>query len=89
MGERTCSSLQRGEEVVFWWNSPFHKKKIYHDGTVDGIVKEEGVYVSYMVGYKEYTDLVPFTDMVAVANREGEHRKFGAISGKCDLLLPE
>lgn len=88
MGERTCSSLQRGEEVVFWWDSPFHHKKIYHDGTVDEVI-EGGVYVSYMVGYKEYTDLILFADMVAVANKEGEYRKFGAISGRCDLLRQE
>lgn len=34
-------------------------------------------------------DFIPFDDMLAVYNPNGEMMKFGNISGKSDLLIPE
>ena len=87
---RSCTSLQYNEPVVFKIHSDIYGKKIPMDGTVISVHKNSNkVCVSWMEGYKERHNLVPFEDMLAVYNPNGEMMKFENISGKSDLLVPE
>lgn len=87
---RKCTSLQYSEPVVFKIHSDIYGKKIPMDGTVISVHENSNkVYVSWMEGYKERRNLVPFEDMLAVYNPNGEIMKFENISGKSDLLIPE
>lgn len=47
------------------------------------------ICVSWLEGYKDRRDFIPFEDMLAVYNPNGEMMKFDNISGKSDLLIPE
>lgn len=47
------------------------------------------VCVSWLEGYKDRHDFIPFEDMLAVHNPNGEMMKFDNISGNSDLLIPE
>lgn len=87
---RKCTSLQYNEQVVFKTHSNIYGKKIPMNGTVVSVHENlNKVYVSWMEGYKERHILVPFEDMLAVYNPNGEMMKFENISGKSDLLIPE
>ena len=87
---RKCTSLQSGEQVVFMIHSDILGKKIPMNGNVISVYENsKNVCVSWMEGYKDRHDTVPFEDMLAVYNSEGEMMKFDNISGKSDLLIPE
>lgn len=88
MGKRTCQSLKQGEAVVFKLYSDIYKEKKPMDGTVIYVNTDRRiVWVSYLEGYKDRSDAIPFEDMLAVYNPEGEMMKFDNISGKSDLLI--
>lgn len=87
---RKCTSLQSNEQVVFKIHSDIYGKKIPMDGSVTSVYeKHKKVGVSWLEGYKDRHDFIPFEDMLAVYNPNGEMMKFGNISGKSDLLIPE
>lgn len=88
--ERKCSSLKENEEVVFRLYSEIHKDKVSEFGTVIGLLaNRREVLVSYLEGYKDRHQLIPFDDMLAVYNENGEMMRFDNISGKSDILIPE
>ena len=87
---RKCSSLKSNEQVVFKIHSDIFGKKIPMDGSVISVYENtKKVDVSWLQGYKDMHDLIPFEDMLAVYNPEGKVMKFDNISGKSDLLIPE
>lgn len=87
---RKCTSLQFNEEVVFMIHSDIYEKKIPMTGSVMSVLENtKKVCVSWLEGYKDRKDFIPFEDMLAVYNPNGEMMKFGNISGKSDLLIPE
>lgn len=87
---RKCTSLQSGEQVVFMIHSDILGKKIPMDGSVIFVHENtKKVCVSWLSGYKDMHDSIPFEDMLAVYNPAGEMMKFDNISGKSDLLIPE
>lgn len=87
---RKCTSLQSNEEVVFNLFSDIYKKKIPMVGTVSFINEDKKtICVSYLEGYKDRHDVIPFEDMLAVYNPNGEMMSFDNISGKSDLLISE
>ena len=88
--ERKCTSLQHNEEVVFNLMSDILKKKVPMVGSVIFVHENtKKVCVSYLEGYKDRHDSIPFEDMLAVHNVNGEMMTFDNISGKSDLLIPE
>lgn len=87
---RKCTSLQANECVVFKIYSDIYKKKIPMDGNVVSVNKNTKIVcVSWLEGYKDRHDFITFEDMLAVYNPNGEMMKFGNISGRSDLLIPE
>lgn len=88
--ERKCTSLKPNEEVVFNLMSDIYKRKIPMVGSVI-VVRDDTkkVCVSYLEGYKDRHESIPFEDMIAVHNPNGDMMKFDNISGRSDLLLPE
>ena len=90
MDSRKCTSLQPNEPVVFKIYSDIYGKKIPMDGSVISVYENtKKVCVSWLEGYKDRNDFIPFEDMLAVYNPNGEVMKFDNVSGKSDLLIPE
>lgn len=88
--KRSCSSLSVNEQVVFNVYSDIYKHKIPETGTVIGINKErKEVVVDWLEGYKDRHDNIPFDDMLAVYNPNGEILHFNNISGPSDVLVPD
>lgn len=87
---RDCSSLKNGEQVVFNIYSDIYKNKIPETGTVEDVSTErKEVHIHWLEGYKDRHDVVPFEDMIAVYNKDGEMMKWKGISGPSDLLTYE
>lgn len=85
-----CSELQAGQEVVFKIYSDIYKKKIFETGTVSFINKNtQTVCILWLEGYKNRDEMIPYRDMVAVSDENGEMMKFDNISGKSVLLTAE
>lgn len=90
MATRKCSSLKLNEIVVFKIYNDIYEEKRPMDGTVIDVEQERKiVWVSWLEGYKNRLDLIPFEDMLAVYNPEGEMMKFDNISGRSDILVAE
>ena len=90
MATRKCSSLKLNEIVVFKIHNDIYEEKRPMDGTVIDVDQERKiVWVSWLEGYKNRLDLIPFEDMLAVYNPEGEMMKFDNISGRSDILVAE
>lgn len=85
--ERSCKSLKHNEEVIFRIYSDIYKNETLETGTVC-FVTDTHVCVSWLEGYKDRHDFIPFPDMVAVHNPQGEYMDFGFIRGNSDLLIP-
>lgn len=84
---RDCNTLKNGEQVVFYIHSDIYKKKIPETGTVSGLnLNRKEVHVHWLEGYKDRHDVVPFSDMIAVYNKDGEMMHWKGISGPSDLL---
>ncbi len=87
---RNCTSLQNGEQVVFNIFSDIYKRKVPETGSVKFVdAARKTVCVSWLEGYKDRNDDIPFEDMLAVHNPNAPVMKFENISGKSDLLIPE
>jgi hypothetical protein len=87
---RKCTSLKSGEEVVFNIYSDIYKRKIPESGSVSFVNKNrKEVMVSWLEGYKNRNDIIPFEDMLAVYNPDGMYMTFDNISGNSYLLIPE
>lgn len=85
--KRSCKSLKENEQVVFLIHSNIYGKKIYEEGNVI-YVTDTHVCVCWLDGYKSRSNDIPFSDMVAVYNPEGEYMTFDYIKGPSDLLEP-
>lgn len=87
---RECKTLQEDESVIFLRYCDIKKEKIPEVGCVVNVnLNNDTVCVSWMDGYKDRKDDIPFKDMLAVFNLEGENVRFGNISGPSDLLVPD
>ena len=82
-----CTDLKEADEIVFKRYSDISKKKIFETGTVVFVNNDsKAVCVSWLEGYKDRTDMVDFSDMVAKYDKAGEYMKFDNISGPSVLL---
>lgn len=87
---RKCSSLLANETVIFKIYSSIFKRKICETGNVCYVNKEnKTVAVSWLRGYRSEADDIPFEDMVAVSNPNGEIMTFEVFTGKSDILTNE
>lgn len=78
-----CSDLTENSEVVFNIYSDIHKEKRPETGNVLGVNKNNRtVCVCWLEGYKSRMNFIPYEDMLAVADENGEMMRFDNISGK-------
>jgi len=88
--KRAVTSLIPGEQVVFKLYSSIYGKKIPETGTVDFVdTKQNYIWISYLCGYKNMDAFIPFEDMLAVYNPNGEYMEFGNIRGYSDELISD
>lgn len=89
-GKMKCSELKENTKVVFKIYSDIYKDKIYEIGSVICIFpKTKKVCVCYLDGYKSLTEDIPYEDMVACYDDNGEMMSFDNIKGKSILLVAE
>lgn len=87
---RKIESLKAGEEVVFNIYNDIYEEKRPINGTVDFVNKElKIVSVSYLYGYKNMDAFIPYEDMLAVYNPNGDYMKFNGVEGPSDELIAE
>ncbi len=83
-----CSELTPGDQVVYKLTED--GKTRYEEGTVSVVVPEaKTVHTSRLEGYKNRDDAVPFTNMIAKYDPDGEYMRFDNIHGPSVLLDPE
>jgi hypothetical protein len=88
--KRKVTSLQPGEHVVFRVYNDIYKGKRPIDGTVDFINTDKRlVSVSYLYGYNNMDAFIPYEDMLAVYNPNGDYMRFSGVEGLSDELIPE
>lgn len=87
---RRCSDLKKMEQVVFRVDPYYQGNKEVFFGNVVGVYPEsERVDVVYLEGYKSRNDFIPYDDILAVYDEDGEVMSFGGVSGKSILLKAE
>lgn len=85
-----CSDLEVGREVVFKVDPYYQGNKQIYNGTVLWVNEnQKTVMVSYLEGYKDRSDLIPFVDIIAVYDENGEMMNFGGVKGNSVLLMAE
>ena len=86
---RACTSLKKDEQVVFLCHSTIYDKKVPEIGNVIYVLPEKKtVCVCYLEGYKSRTEDVPYEDMLAVYDKDGEEMYFDNIHGPSRKLSP-
>lgn len=90
MEYRKCSDLKEMEQVVFRVDPYYQENKEVFFGDVINVYPEsKRVDVVYLEGYKSRSDAIPYDDMFAVYDEDGEWMSFGGVSGKSILLKAE
>ena len=85
-----CSELKENAQVVFKIYSDIFKRKIYEIGSVIYVLpNRREVSVCYLDGYKSRSENIPYEDMVACYDENGEMMSFNNIKGKSVLLAAE
>lgn len=82
-----CSELKPGDQVVYRIRED--GREDYWDGTVVLVVPEaKTVHACRLEGYKNRDDAVPFEDMAAKYDPDGEYMRFGSVHGPSVPLEP-
>ena len=85
-----CSELKENAQVVFKIYSDIFKRKICEIGSVIYVLpNRREVCVCYLDGYKSRSENIPYEDMVAYYDENGEMMSFNNIKGKSVLLAAE
>ena len=85
-----CTELQKDRPVVFKVDPYYQGDKQVFDGTVLWVNENQRtVEVLYLEGYKGRYDAIPFEDMIAAYNKNGEVMDFGGVKGKSVLLTAD
>jgi hypothetical protein len=85
-----CSELKVNAQVVFKIYSDIFKRKIYEIGSAIYVLpNRREVCVCYLDGYKSRSENIPYEDMVACYDENGEMMFFDNIKGKSVLLAAE
>lgn len=90
MEYRKCSDLKEMEQVVFRVD-PYYQgnKEVFFGNVINVYPESKRVDVVYLEGYKSRSDAIPYDDMLAVYDEDGEWMSFGGVSGKSILLKAE
>lgn len=90
MEYRKCSDLKEMEQVVFRVD-PYYQgnKEVFFGDVINVYPESKRVDVVYLEGYKSRSDAIPYDDMLAVYDEDGEWMSFGGVSGKSILLKAE
>lgn len=87
---KKCSDLEIGNHVVFKCDPYFEGKISYYEGNVIcNSASSKKICVCFLSGYKSLTETIPYEDIVAVSDPNGEYHEFPGISGRGVLLIPE
>lgn len=90
MQKEKCSTLKKDRPVVCKVWDVSHTKQYFTDGSVIYVLpNRRTVCVGYMDSYHYRTDDVPYEDMVAAYDPNGEEMRFDNIVGKSVLLSAE
>ena len=85
-----CSELKENAQVVFKIYSNIFKRKIYETGSVIYVLpNRREVCMCYLDGYKSRSENIPYEDMVACYDENGEIMSFDNIKGESVLLAAE
>ena len=85
-----CSELQKDRPVVFKVDTYHDDRKCTQFGTVLWVnAEKKTVMVSYLEGYKDRSASIPFEDMIAAYDENGEMMSFDGVRGKSVLLTAE
>ena len=85
-----CSELQKDRPVVFnIYNEIYGKKKPEIGSVIYVLPEKRAVCVSYLDGYKSMTEDIPYEDMLAAYDKDGEFMRFDNINGPSVLLVAE
>ena len=80
---KKCSELENNIPVVFKIYSDIYKEKIYETGNVIYVLPNiKEVCVCYLKGFKSLTENIPYEDMVACYDENGETMSFDKLKGK-------
>ena len=87
---RKCSELKEMEQVVFRVD-PYYQgnKEVFFGNVLRVHTNVRKVSVIYLDGYHSRSDAIPYNDMLAVYDEDGELMSFGSVSGKSILLKAE
>ena len=83
--KRNVKTLQNGEQVVFNIYNNIYNKKIPEVGSVVD-VEDNRIWIRWLEGYRDRLDFIPFEDMIAVYDENGEMMEWTGIKGKSVLL---
>lgn len=87
---RRCSDLKKMEQVVFRVDPYYQGNKEVFFGNVINVYPENArVDVVYLEGYHSRSDFIPYDDMLAVYDEDGEMMSFDGVSGRSVLLKAE
>lgn len=87
---RRCSDLKKMEQVVFRVD-PYYQgnKEVFFGNVLRVHPNAHKVSVIYLEGYHSRYDAIPYDDMLAVYDEDGEVMSFGGVSGRSVLLKAE
>ena len=87
---RRCSDLKKMEQVAFRVDPYYQGNKEVFFGNVINVYPENArVDVVYLAGYHSRSDAIPYDDMLAVYDEDGEVMSFDGVSGRSVLLKAE
>lgn len=85
--KRKCKDLKLHETIIFKVFNNILNHKIYECGTVEEIdLTLNRVWISWLEGYRDRRDYLPFEKLVAVYDEKGERMTFGTLTGPSILL---
>lgn len=64
-------------------------KEVFFGDVINVYPESKRVDVVYLEGYKSRSDAIPYDDMLAVYDEDGEWMSFGGVSSKSILLKAE
>ena len=82
-----CSELKKGDQVVYKIREGGQED--YWHGTVMLVTPENRmVHACRLEGYRNRDDAVPFEDLAAKYDPDGEEMRFGCVHGPSVILIP-
>lgn len=85
--KRKCKDLKLHKTVIFKVFNNILNREIFECGTIEEIdLALNRVWISWLEGYRDKGDYLPFEKLVAVYDEKGERMTFGTLTGPSILL---